>query len=59
MAVGTGCRRLADAVFAKAAEGKFVLTLGGDHSIALGTLAGVLRYVLYDSALRCSHLGCQ
>lgn len=43
MAVGAGCRRLSDAVFAKAAEGKFVLTLGGDHSIALGTLAGVLR----------------
>ncbi|CAN0524048.1 unnamed protein product, partial [Scytosiphon promiscuus] len=43
LAVGSGCRRLADAVFAKAAEGKFVLTLGGDHSIALGTLAGVLR----------------
>lgn len=41
--VGAGCHRLSDAVFAKAAEGKFVLTLGGDHSIALGTLAGVLR----------------
>ena len=43
LAVGAGCHRLSDAVFAKAAEGKFVLTLGGDHSIALGTLAGVLR----------------
>lgn len=43
VAVGAGCRRLSDAVFAKASEGKFVLTLGGDHSIALGTLAGVLR----------------
>eukprot|EP00903_Cladosiphon_okamuranus_P012729 g11900.t1 len=43
VAVGAGCRRLSDAVFAKAAEGKFVLTLGGDHSIALGSLAGVLR----------------
>lgn len=43
LAVGAGCHRLSDTVFAKAAEGKFVLTLGGDHSIALGTLAGVLR----------------
>jgi len=43
LAVGAGCHRLSDAVFTKAAEGKFVLTLGGDHSIALGTLAGVLR----------------
>lgn len=43
LAVGAGCRRLSDAVFAKAAEGKFVLTLGGDHSIAMGTLAGILR----------------
>ncbi|CAM9658108.1 unnamed protein product [Ectocarpus sp. 12 AP-2014] len=43
LAVGAGCRRLSEAVFEKAAEGKFVLTLGGDHSIALGTLAGVLR----------------
>lgn len=43
LAVGAGCRRLSDAVFAKATEGKFVLTLGGDHSIAMGTLAGVLR----------------
>ncbi|CAM9349790.1 unnamed protein product [Pylaiella littoralis] len=43
LAVGAGCHRLSDAVFAKAAEGKFVLTLGGDHSIAIGSLAGILR----------------
>lgn len=43
IAVGAGCRRLADAVHAKAAEGRFVLTVGGDHSIALGSVAGILR----------------
>lgn len=43
VAVGAGCRRLADAVHAKAAEGRFVLTMGGDHSIALGSVAGILQ----------------
>lgn len=43
LAVGAGCRGLANAVYAKAAIGGFMLTLGGDHSIAIGTLAGVPR----------------
>lgn len=43
LTVGTGCRRLCEAVQAKASEGRFVLTLGGDHSIAMGSIAGVLR----------------
>lgn len=43
LAVGEGCRRLAEVVHTKANEGRFVLTLGGDHSIALGSIAGVLR----------------
>ncbi|CAM9769473.1 unnamed protein product [Discosporangium mesarthrocarpum] len=43
LAVGAGCERLANAVQKKAAEGRFVLTLGGDHSIALGSIAGVLQ----------------
>ncbi|CAM9463112.1 unnamed protein product, partial [Choristocarpus tenellus] len=42
-AVGAGCQRLAAAVEAKATQGRFVLTLGGDHSIALGSVAGILR----------------
>lgn len=43
LAVGAGCQRLADAVHTKAAEGRFVLTVGGDHSTALGSVAGILR----------------
>lgn len=43
VAVGAGCQRLSDVACAKAAEGRFVLTLGGDHSVALGSVAGVLR----------------
>lgn len=43
VAVGAGCKRLSDAVYAKASEGRFVLTIGGDHSIAMGSVAGILR----------------
>ncbi|CAN0317660.1 unnamed protein product, partial [Phaeothamnion confervicola] len=43
VAVGEGCRRLADVAAAAAADGRFVLTLGGDHSVSLGSVAGVLR----------------
>lgn len=41
--VGHGAKLLADRVEAKLLEGKFPLILGGDHSIAAGSLAGVLR----------------
>eukprot|EP00048_Salpingoeca_helianthica_P024204 m.30519 g.30519 ORF g.30519 m.30519 type:complete len:369 (-) comp9248_c1_seq1:251-1357(-) len=41
-AVGGACKKIKDAVHRHAAKGNFVLTLGGDHSIALGTLAGIL-----------------
>ncbi|KAA0166641.1 hypothetical protein FNF27_07471 [Cafeteria roenbergensis] len=41
-AVGRSCERIANAVKAAADDGSFVLTLGGDHSIAAGSLAGVL-----------------
>ena len=37
------CRRLADQVAATHDEGAFPLVLGGDHSIAIGTLAGTGR----------------
>jgi arginase len=37
--------RLAEAVSKEMAEGRFPLVLGGDHSIALGTIAGVAKHV--------------
>mmetsp|Transcript_44248 Transcript_44248/g.100001 ORF Transcript_44248/g.100001 Transcript_44248/m.100001 type:complete len:386 (-) Transcript_44248:186-1343(-) len=40
--VGAANERLYDACKACAAAGQFVLTLGGDHSIAVGSVAGVL-----------------
>jgi len=40
--VGKGCQILADIVKKKASENKFPLILGGDHSIAMGSLAGML-----------------
>lgn len=46
---------LADAVSDLIAGGRFPLVLGGDHSIAIGTLAGILRHkervgvIWYDS----------
>lgn len=43
LAVGEGCRRLAETVSSKAAEGRFVLTVGGDHSVSMGSVAGILR----------------
>jgi len=36
---------LADQVYEHAKEGRLVLTLGGDHSIAIGTIAGVQKAV--------------
>ena len=41
--VGSGCRHLADAVEAELMSGRFPLILGGDHSIGIGSLAGILR----------------
>ncbi|MFY0544165.1 arginase [Brevibacillus sp. H7] len=37
--------RLADAVSSVMEEGRFPLVLGGDHSIALGTIAGVAKHI--------------
>ena len=42
-AVGKGNKVLADAVESALAQGRFPLVVGGDHSIAFGSLAGVLR----------------
>ena len=41
--VGEGNRLLADKVEETVREGRFPLVLGGDHSIGLGSLAGLLR----------------
>eukprot|EP00730_Choanoeca_flexa_P015115 TRINITY_DN6858_c0_g1_i4.p1 TRINITY_DN6858_c0_g1~~TRINITY_DN6858_c0_g1_i4.p1 ORF type:complete len:378 (+),score=63.67 TRINITY_DN6858_c0_g1_i4:104-1237(+) len=41
--VGKACEQIADAVSEHARAGRFVLTLGGDHSIGMGTVGGVLR----------------
>ncbi len=40
--VGNGCKELHTRTKAAAEAGKFVLSLGGDHSIALGSVAGIL-----------------
>jgi arginase len=40
-AVGEVCERLADRVAEERADGRLPLVLGGDHSIAVGTAAGV------------------
>jgi arginase len=39
------CVRLADIVAYSLAEDKFPLVLGGDHSIAVGTVSGVSKYI--------------
>ena len=36
-------RELADAHFAHTSRGRLALTLGGDHSLAIGTVTGTLR----------------
>ena len=41
--VGAGTKVLADLVESKLKVGRFPLILGGDHSIAIGSLAGILR----------------
>lgn len=38
------CRELADAVTTILAEGAFPLLLGGDHSMSIGSIAGVARW---------------
>jgi arginase len=38
-------KKLAGQVYEHARQGRFVLTLGGDHSIAIGTVAGVAQAI--------------
>lgn len=42
--VAYGARLLADVVETKLKEGRFPLILGGDHSIGLGSLTGILKH---------------
>ncbi|KYG45512.1 hypothetical protein M433DRAFT_154458 [Acidomyces richmondensis BFW] len=44
-AVSAVTEALSAQVYAHAREGRFVLTLGGDHSIAIGTISGTARAV--------------
>jgi arginase len=41
--VGRGGEQLCDLVATKMQQGRFPLILGGDHSIAIGSLAGILQ----------------
>lgn len=38
------CRQLADRVEEALEEGRFPVVLGGDHSVAIGTISGLARY---------------
>lgn len=42
-AVSAVTKQLASQVYEHARDGRFVLTLGGDHSIAIGTIAGTAK----------------
>jgi arginase len=44
-AVSTVTERLSQQVYDHAKQGKFVLTLGGDHSIAIGTISGTAKAI--------------
>jgi arginase len=41
--IGEACSRLSDFVYSSRKEGKFALTIGGDHSLGIGSVAGALR----------------
>ena len=45
LAVSAVTRQLSTQVYSHAREGRLVLTLGGDHSIAIGTIAGTSRAI--------------
>ena len=48
--IAASCERLGQLVARALADGRFPLVLGGDHSIAIGTVAGVSRYFRESSA---------
>ena len=44
-AVSTVTQQLSKQVYSQASAGRFVLTLGGDHSIAIGTISGTAKAI--------------
>lgn len=44
-AVSAVTRRIADQVYHHASQGRLVLTLGGDHSIAIGSVGGTAKAI--------------
>lgn len=42
--IADACRRLADRVETSMEQGRFPVILGGDHSVAIGTVSGIARY---------------
>lgn len=44
-AVSLASKQISDCVYAHARQGNFVTTLGGDHSIGIGTVTGVARAI--------------
>ncbi|KAI9771426.1 MAG: Arginase, catabolizes arginine to ornithine and urea [Geoglossum simile] len=45
LAVSAVTKRLSEQVYEHASQGRCVLTLGGDHSVAIGSIAGVAKAV--------------
>jgi arginase len=45
LAVSAVTRKISDQVYTQAKEGRLVLTLGGDHSIAIGTVSGTAKAI--------------
>ncbi|CAG8961321.1 hypothetical protein HYFRA_00013782 [Hymenoscyphus fraxineus] len=45
LAVSAVTKKLSEQVYAHAKEGRTVLTLGGDHSIAIGTISGTAKAI--------------
>lgn len=45
LAVSAVTKRISEQVYKQAHEGRFVLTLGGDHSISIGSLAGTAEAI--------------
>lgn len=45
LAVSAVTKKLCDQVYEHSKEGRLVLTLGGDHSIAIGTIAGTAKAI--------------
>jgi arginase len=45
LSVSAATQRLSEQVYEHASQGRCVLTLGGDHSVAIGSIAGIARAV--------------